>query len=366
MALLHDSETKNPSLYSRKEKSLGVLCSKSIHLQFPEAVQSRRCRIDWIGQRGKSIRFSSNLHAYMSFCLKQTSDENYKVSQMCNFGIVVDENDSRGPSNSNSSYTDRYTKSSGSVKSDVISLDTAATALLGDVHDPTAMRTKVRRLYDIANVFSSMDLLEKTRHPESGKPSFRWLGFKGHPKTKSQTLDTNNSTRRDFGTDITNHSDLKRNRMDSLSGWSSKDVTVAMHRNLDNVKIEYDENITTQVQPARISKEFVFGPFTPASVQKVGVSGNKKLKQAQDWENLAETYRPQYRNTALSELFGHYVEAWKSWRVEADEKKPRAVVALWLGGKHVNSSINKGMVLDPAIDIHKQTNTSKESSCAHY
>ncbi|KAI3780666.1 hypothetical protein L2E82_10652 [Cichorium intybus] len=48
-----------------------------------------------------------------------------------------------------------------SSKEDLISLETAATAFLGDVHDPTAMRTKVRRLYDIANVFSSMDLLEK-------------------------------------------------------------------------------------------------------------------------------------------------------------------------------------------------------------
>ncbi|KAI3699894.1 hypothetical protein L2E82_44501 [Cichorium intybus] len=46
-------------------------------------------------------------------------------------------------------------------KEDLISLDTAATALVGDVHDPTAMRTKLRRLYGIANVFSSTDLLEK-------------------------------------------------------------------------------------------------------------------------------------------------------------------------------------------------------------
>lgn len=180
---------------------------------------------------------------------------------------------------------------------------------------------KVRRLYDIANVFSSMDLLEKvnyvftlklsqfvqvsvsnmllifllkTRHPDSGKPSFRWLGLKGHPMTKSQTLDTTNSKRREFGTDITNHGDLKRS---CLSDWSSKDVTVAMHRNLDNVKTEYDENITMPIQPARNSKEFVFGPFTPAIAQKAGVSGNKKLKRPQDWDNLADAYRPQYHNT---------------------------------------------------------------------
>ncbi|KAD7478663.1 hypothetical protein E3N88_01799 [Mikania micrantha] len=226
---------------------------------------------------------------------------------------------------------------------DLISLDTAATALLGDVHDPTAMRTKVRRLYDIANVLSSMDLLEKTRHPESGKPSFRWLGL----KNKSQSLDANSLKRRAFGTDITNHDNSKSKQIDSLSDWSSKDVTVAMHSNVDCVKVEYNENITMLKQSSRTSKEFVFGPFTPATTQKIGFSGNKKLKQAQDWENLADTYRPQYCNkvpilearsfiafmdikytkclldnmAALSDLFGHYVEAWKSWYDEADEKK---------------------------------------------
>ncbi|XP_022022665.1 E2F transcription factor-like E2FF isoform X2 [Helianthus annuus] len=369
MTSLHDSENRNPNLYSRKEKSLGVLCSNFLRLYNREGVESigldnaanqlgveRRRIYDIVNileSVGVMTRRAKNSYTWKGFgaiphALEElrTSNENHKVPQMRSFGTVVSENDSRGPSYSNNSYTDRYTKSSGSSKSennrkekslglltqnfiklfilsnaDLISLDTAATALLGDVHDPTAMRTKVRRLYDIANVFSSMNLLEKTRHPESGKPSFRWLGLKGHPNTKSRTLDTNNSKRRDFGTDITNRDDLKRNRIDSLSDWSSKGVTVAMHGNFDNVKIEYDENVTTQMQPARNSKEFVFGPFTPAIVQKVGVCGNKKSKRAQDWENLADTYRPQYRNTALCELFGHYVEAWKSWHVEADEKK---------------------------------------------
>ncbi|XP_076901828.1 E2F transcription factor-like E2FF [Bidens hawaiensis] len=374
MTSLHDSEPKNPttaSIYSRKEKSLGVLCSNFLRLYNRDGVDSigldnaasqlgveRRRIYDIVNileSVGVLTRRAKNQYTWRGFSAipyaleelrKQTSNEYLRVLPIRSFGTVVNENDSRGTTNSNNSYTDKYTKSSGSSKSennrkekslglltqnfiklfitsnaDLITLDTAATALLGDVHDPTAMRTKVRRLYDIANVFSSMDLLEKTRHPESGKPSFRWLGFKGHPKTKSETVDTDNSKRRDFGTDITNRDDLKRNRMDSLSDWSSKEVTVAMHGNLENVKIEYDENVTTQIQPARSSKEFVFGPFTPAIAQKCGASGNKKLKQAQDWENLADTYRPQYRNAALSDMFGHYVDAWKSWHVEADENK---------------------------------------------
>ncbi|KAL8248719.1 hypothetical protein R6Q59_005587 [Mikania micrantha] len=362
-----DSETKNPNLYSRKEKSLGVLCSNFLRLYNREGVESigldnaanqlgveRRRIYDIVNileSVGVLTKRAKNQYTWKGFnaiphaleeLKKQTFNENHKVSQICRSGTVVNENVCCGPSHSNNSYTERYTKSSGSSKSennrkekslglltknfiklfissdaDLISLDTAATALLGDVHDPTAMRTKVRRLYDIANVLSSMDLLEKTRHPESGKPSFRWLGL----KNKSQSLDANSLKRRAFGTDITNHDNSKSKQIDSLSDWSSKDVTVAMHSNVDCVKVEYNENITMLKQSSRTSKEFVFGPFTPATTQKIGFSGNKKLKQAQDWENLADTYRPQYCNKALSDLFGHYVEAWKSWYDEADEKK---------------------------------------------
>ncbi|KVI02433.1 E2F Family [Cynara cardunculus var. scolymus] len=392
MASLHDTETKNPSLYSRKEKSLGVLCSNFLRLYNRDGVESigldnaasqlgfrlkfmilettgvERRRIydivnilESVGVRSLTLsaihrcvvfefpmnrcvltRKAKNQYTWKGFnaipyaleeLRKQASNENSRGSQYCSFGTVLNENDCRGPSNSNNSNTDRHTKSSGSSKSennrkekslglltqnfiklfissnvskpvnksvllqhaDLISLDTAATALLGDIHDPTAMRTKVRRLYDIANVFSSMNLLEKT---------------------KSQTLDTNNSKRRAFGTDITNHDDSKRHRIDSFSDWSSKEVSVAMHMNLDSVKVECDENLT--MPPQCNSKEFVFGPFTPATAHKIGPSGNKKIKQAQDWENLADTYRPQY---LLGDLFGHYAEAWKSWYAEAAEKK---------------------------------------------
>ncbi|KAI3503393.1 hypothetical protein L1887_31834 [Cichorium endivia] len=372
MASLHDSQTKVPSLYSRKEKSLGVLCSNFLRLYNREGVESigldnaatqlgveRRRIYDIVNileSVGVLTRKAKNQYTWKGFkaiphaleeLRKQAStNDNLKMSQYCNFGTVVNENDYRGPSNSNNSNTDSHSKTCGSYKSDtnrkekslglltqnfiklfisskedLISLDTAATALLGDVHDPTAMRTKVRRLYDIANVFSSMDLLEKMRHPESGKPSFRWLGLKGHVETKSVPLDnTINSKRRVFGTDISNQDDLKlkRQKMECLSDWSSKEVTVAINGNIDIVKVECDENLPPLPLPQRNSKEFVFGPFTP-----VVASGVKKSKQGQNWENLADTYRPQYRNKALNELFGHYVEAWKSWYVEAAEKKHR-------------------------------------------
>lgn len=45
-----------------------------------------------------------------------------------------------------------------------------------DALDPAKLKTKVRRLYDIANVLSSLRLLDKTQLPDSRKPAFRWRG----------------------------------------------------------------------------------------------------------------------------------------------------------------------------------------------
>ena len=41
--------------------------------------------------------------------------------------------------------------------------------------DSDSLRTKVRRLYDIVNVFKSLKLVEKTCLPNK-KPGFKWKG----------------------------------------------------------------------------------------------------------------------------------------------------------------------------------------------
>lgn len=55
--------------------------------------------------------------------------------------------------------------------------------------DASKMKTKVRRLYDIANILQSLHLLEKTQLADSRKPAFRWLGIeKRIAKTPQNTL----------------------------------------------------------------------------------------------------------------------------------------------------------------------------------
>jgi len=41
------------------------------------------------------------------------------------------------------------------------------------------LKTKIRRLYDIANVLHSIGLIEKTHMLTNRKPAFRWIGIEG-------------------------------------------------------------------------------------------------------------------------------------------------------------------------------------------
>ncbi|KAL4583450.1 hypothetical protein LXL04_008023 [Taraxacum kok-saghyz] len=87
--------------------------------------------------------------------------------------------------------------------------------------------------------------------------------------------------------EIADVQDLKESKRYRMSEWSSKEVIVAIHGNVDIVKVECDENLPPPPPPQRNSKEFVFGPFRP-----VGASGCKKLKPGEDWDNLTDTHRP--------------------------------------------------------------------------
>jgi transcription factor E2F7/8 len=55
-----------------------------------------------------------------------------------------------------------------------LSLDEAARVLISTC-DYSMIKTKIRRLYDIVNVFRSLGLIKKT-HVPSKKPGFIWLG----------------------------------------------------------------------------------------------------------------------------------------------------------------------------------------------
>lgn len=62
---------------------------------------------------------------------------------------------------------------------DIISLEEAAKQLSKRDIEDQKLKTKIRRLYDIANVLQSIGLIQKTNYPLSKKPAFQWIGIKG-------------------------------------------------------------------------------------------------------------------------------------------------------------------------------------------
>ncbi|XP_070765741.1 transcription factor E2F8 [Enoplosus armatus] len=72
----------------------------------------------------------------------------------------------------------------------VVSLDVAAKILIGEDQgadqDKNKFKTKVRRLYDIANVLRSLKLIEKVHVTEERgrKPAFEWVGPQEFPQVK--------------------------------------------------------------------------------------------------------------------------------------------------------------------------------------
>ena len=72
----------------------------------------------------------------------------------------------------------------------VISLEEAAREIADDsCIDDKLLKTKIRRLYDIANVLQSIGLIEKTHRSDSRKPAFQWIGLEGVVATIAEISD---------------------------------------------------------------------------------------------------------------------------------------------------------------------------------
>lgn len=376
----HESGSRHHA-YSRKQKSLGLLCSNFLSLYNRDGIESiglddaatklgveRRRIYDIVNvleSVGVLARKAKNRYSWKGFrgipnALSELKEEglkeNFSTFDGNNDVKVSDDDDDERSSNPNTgsqnekSLSGSGLKSSASSKSDshrrekslglltqnfvklflcsderLISLDEAAKILLGDGHNSTIMRNnsaaKVRRLYDIANVLSSMNLIEKTHHPENRKPAFRWLGMRGRGENASASVSgLNEPKKRAFGTEITN-TNFKRNKQDPLiDGTLNQTKNIQLEKHMKEESFEFEvERSNSEQESKQYLKHYQFGPFAPVNVPKVVASDNN-IKKVHDWENLASTYRPQYHNQALRDLFAHYMEAWQSWYSEVAGK----------------------------------------------
>ncbi|KAK8954083.1 E2F transcription factor-like E2FE [Platanthera zijinensis] len=352
--------------YSRKQKSLGLLCSNFVSLYDRDDVETvclddaamnlgvERRRIYDIVNVMESVgvltRKAKNRYIWIGFkgipgaleLLKEGAVKEQNGSSLeCSSAKISDDEDDDKYSDHNDDYGDgrlcsndtagkprtaveRKEKSLGQLtqnfvklllttKADMVSLDEAAKLLLGDGQDQSNMRNanaaKVRRLYDIANVLSSLNLIEKTHQSDTRKPAFRWLGTKARCEngvTIALPPVAQQVRKRMFGTEITNV-ELKRRKL--LSSIDSKPNKAQIPS--QDLK-ECNKAAQRQLHG---SKSFVFGPFNPPKPHKEEAA-EPKTGNVSDFESLASSLRPSYHNQALHELFVHYMEAYNSWFAE--------------------------------------------------
>jgi hypothetical protein len=101
---------------------------------------------------------------------------------------AINDNDDSSDDDGSEAFLNKKEKSLGLLSNgfiklfftwkETISLEQAARRLSSNNAEDNKIKTKIRRLYDIANVFSALGLIKKTCL-ESKKPAFMWIGLEG-------------------------------------------------------------------------------------------------------------------------------------------------------------------------------------------
>ncbi|CAI2364473.1 unnamed protein product [Moneuplotes crassus] len=190
MAAPYEKARKTSKRYNRKEKSLGELCKKFIYLYgakqyciialdectFTLGVERRRIYdiINILESFNVLSRLAKNKYEWRGI---DQIENSIRRMRGCSLDDLTAPPVKRRKKKSLGILCESFIKQFLTWR-ETISLDQAARRISDDQIDESKLKTKVRRLYDIANVLAALNLIEKTSL-ETRKPAFKWVGETG-------------------------------------------------------------------------------------------------------------------------------------------------------------------------------------------
>lgn len=177
--------------YNRKEKSLGELCKKFIYLYGSQKyciIALDECTFTLGVERRRIYDIINILESFNVLTRLAKNQYEWKgVSQIEN--SIQRMRNTNSDESATSPLKKRKKKKSLGILCEsfikqfltwrsTISLEQAARRISDNQIEESKLKTKVRRLYDIANVLAALNLIEKTSL-ETRKPAFKWVGERG-------------------------------------------------------------------------------------------------------------------------------------------------------------------------------------------
>ncbi|KAL4438117.1 hypothetical protein ABPG74_016896 [Tetrahymena malaccensis] len=163
-----------------------------------------------------------------------------------------------------------------------MTLEEAARKLSSKQIDDHKIKTKIRRLYDIANVFKSLGLIKKTSLIETKKPAFEWIGIVGLDSFAYKIMREKKN-----GEEEQNCDEDSINQSQQISQQNSFTEPKLSKKRFSNDKNSSKIDSTTGQQKQQLKKSFIIQQQLKEQREKerLQIEQNQKQQQANLQQN---------------------------------------------------------------------------------